>query len=183
MLFEGARRGRAAGTERSRIRLVRIGFVFQRFFLLPMLTAARERRAAAGRGRRGARRIAVPATRELLATSAWPIARITCRRSSPAARCSASPIARALANRPRAARRRRTDRRAGRGHRPAHRRPVRPRPRRRHRDPRRDAQSAARRARPAPPDDEERQLSGVTIRGSAAPLRCRVAESIGEDRP
>jgi putative ABC transport system ATP-binding protein len=37
--FEGRDVGRLSERERSRIRLTRIGFVFQRFFLLPMLTA------------------------------------------------------------------------------------------------------------------------------------------------
>jgi len=37
--FEGQDVGPMPERERSRIRLTRIGFVFQRFFLLPMLTA------------------------------------------------------------------------------------------------------------------------------------------------
>ena len=37
--FEGRDIGRLSEVERTRIRLLRIGFVFQRFFLLPMLTA------------------------------------------------------------------------------------------------------------------------------------------------
>lgn len=37
--FEGRDVGAVGEAERSRIRLTRIGFVFQRFFLLPMLTA------------------------------------------------------------------------------------------------------------------------------------------------
>lgn len=37
--FEGRDVSRLSDAERSRIRLTRIGFVFQRFFLLPMLTA------------------------------------------------------------------------------------------------------------------------------------------------
>ena len=37
--FEGHDVGRLGDARRSRIRLTRIGFVFQRFFLLPMLTA------------------------------------------------------------------------------------------------------------------------------------------------
>jgi putative ABC transport system ATP-binding protein len=37
--FEGREVGSLGDAERSRIRLKRIGFVFQRFFLLPMLTA------------------------------------------------------------------------------------------------------------------------------------------------
>src|SRR5205814_2787589 len=39
LTFEGVDIGRLGDTERSRIRLTRVGFVFQRFFLLPMLTA------------------------------------------------------------------------------------------------------------------------------------------------
>jgi putative ABC transport system ATP-binding protein len=39
LLFEGHDVGTLTESERSRIRLTRIGFVFQRFFLLPMLTA------------------------------------------------------------------------------------------------------------------------------------------------
>jgi putative ABC transport system ATP-binding protein len=37
--FEGRDAGALTDSERGRIRLTRIGFVFQRFFLLPMLTA------------------------------------------------------------------------------------------------------------------------------------------------
>jgi putative ABC transport system ATP-binding protein len=37
--FEGRDVSRLSDAERSRIRLTRIGFIFQRFFLLPMLTA------------------------------------------------------------------------------------------------------------------------------------------------
>ncbi len=39
LLFEGRDVSRLSEIDRSRIRLLRIGFVFQRFFLLPMLTA------------------------------------------------------------------------------------------------------------------------------------------------
>jgi putative ABC transport system ATP-binding protein len=39
MHFDGRDVGSCGDAERSRIRLTRIGFVFQRFFLLPMLTA------------------------------------------------------------------------------------------------------------------------------------------------
>ena len=39
LLFEGRDAGRLSESERSRIRLARVGFVFQRFFLLPMLDA------------------------------------------------------------------------------------------------------------------------------------------------
>lgn len=40
LLFEGRHVATLSDDERSRIRLMRVGFVFQRFFLLPMLTAA-----------------------------------------------------------------------------------------------------------------------------------------------
>jgi putative ABC transport system ATP-binding protein len=40
ILFDNRDVARLAEADRSRIRLTRIGFVFQRFFLLPMLTAA-----------------------------------------------------------------------------------------------------------------------------------------------
>jgi putative ABC transport system ATP-binding protein len=40
LLFEGRPVGALPDDERSRLRLTRIGFVFQRFYLLPMLTAA-----------------------------------------------------------------------------------------------------------------------------------------------
>jgi putative ABC transport system ATP-binding protein len=39
LLFEGRDVGSLADRERSRIRLTRVGFVFQRFYLIPMLTA------------------------------------------------------------------------------------------------------------------------------------------------
>jgi putative ABC transport system ATP-binding protein len=39
LLFEGRDAARLSESERSRIRLTRIGFIFQRFFLLPMLDA------------------------------------------------------------------------------------------------------------------------------------------------
>jgi len=39
LLFEGREVGRLSDRERSRIRLTRVGFVFQRFYLIPMLTA------------------------------------------------------------------------------------------------------------------------------------------------
>jgi len=39
VIFEGRDIGTLTDSERGRIRLRRIGFVFQRFFLLPMLTA------------------------------------------------------------------------------------------------------------------------------------------------
>jgi len=39
VIFEGRDVGTLTDSQRGRIRLTRIGFVFQRFFLLPMLTA------------------------------------------------------------------------------------------------------------------------------------------------
>ena len=39
LIFEGPDASRLTESERSRIRLTRVGFVFQRFFLLPMLDA------------------------------------------------------------------------------------------------------------------------------------------------
>jgi ABC-type lipoprotein export system ATPase subunit len=93
LLFEGHDVARLSDRERSLLRLRSIGFVFQRFFLLPMLSAAENVElpmseagvAAAERRQR---------TRELLDYVACRPARITVRRSSPAARCSAwrSPV-------------------------------------------------------------------------------------------
>jgi putative ABC transport system ATP-binding protein len=40
LLFDGSDVGARSDAQRSELRLLRIGFVFQRFFLLPMLTAA-----------------------------------------------------------------------------------------------------------------------------------------------
>jgi len=40
IFFEGRDLAQLSEVERGRLRLTRIGFVFQRFFLLPMLTAA-----------------------------------------------------------------------------------------------------------------------------------------------
>src|SRR5688572_21115421 len=40
LLFDGTDISRLSDSKRSALRLTRIGFVFQRFFLLPMLTAA-----------------------------------------------------------------------------------------------------------------------------------------------
>ena len=52
LLFEGRDVGALSESDRSRIRLTRIGFVFQRFFLLADAHRVGERRAAAGRSRR-----------------------------------------------------------------------------------------------------------------------------------
>ena len=65
LIFEGRDAGALPESERSRIRLTRIGFVFQRFFLLPMLTAWENielPQAEAGASRAGRR----ARTRELL---------------------------------------------------------------------------------------------------------------------
>jgi putative ABC transport system ATP-binding protein len=66
VLFDQRDIARLSEAERSRVRLTRIGFVFQRFFLLPMLTAAEnvelpQAEAGAGKAVRRER------TRELLA--------------------------------------------------------------------------------------------------------------------
>ena len=66
LLFDGHDVSRLSDSKRSALRLRRIGFVFQRFFLLPMLTAARERRAAAVRGRRVAEAERQQRTKDLL---------------------------------------------------------------------------------------------------------------------
>jgi putative ABC transport system ATP-binding protein len=65
LLFEGRDASRLSESERSRIRLARVGFVFQRFFLLPMLDAWENvelPQAEAGRDLRNRRE----RTRELL---------------------------------------------------------------------------------------------------------------------
>ena len=66
IVFEGRDLARLSEVERGHLRLTRIGFVFQRFFLLPMLTAAEnvelpQAEAGVGAPERWAR------TRELLA--------------------------------------------------------------------------------------------------------------------
>ncbi len=65
VVFEGRETGRLNEGERSRIRLTRIGFVFQRFFLLPMLTAWENVELPQAEARVGAARRKVR-TRELL---------------------------------------------------------------------------------------------------------------------
>ena len=65
VVFEGRETGRLNEGERSRIRLMRIGFVFQRFFLLPMLTAWENVELPQAEARVGAARRKVR-TRELL---------------------------------------------------------------------------------------------------------------------
>ena len=50
--FDATDVARLSDAERSRLRLRQIGFVFQRFFLLPMLTAVGEHRAPDVGGRR-----------------------------------------------------------------------------------------------------------------------------------
>jgi len=71
LVFEGRDVAGLTESERSRIRLTRIGFVFQRFFLLPMLTAWEnvelpQSEAGVPKGDRRAR------TRELLEVTAFP---------------------------------------------------------------------------------------------------------------
>jgi len=99
LVFEGRDVGALTESERSRIRLTRIGFVFQRFFLLPMLTAWEnvelpQAEAGATRADRRAR------TRELL-----DYVGLTDRRDHRPSQLSGGEmqrvaIARALANRP-----------------------------------------------------------------------------------
>jgi putative ABC transport system ATP-binding protein len=99
LVFEGRDVSSLTESERSRIRLTRIGFVFQRFFLLPMLTAWEnvelpQAEAGATKADRRAR------TRELL-----EYVGLTDRRDHRPAQLSGGEmqrvaIARALANRP-----------------------------------------------------------------------------------
>jgi len=99
LLFEGRAVAALSDNERSRIRLTRLGFVFQRFFLLPMLTAAEnvdlpQAEAGVPRGTRAAR------TAELL-----EYVGLTTRADHRPAQLSGGEmqrvaIARALANRP-----------------------------------------------------------------------------------
>jgi len=97
--FEGHDVGRLGDARRSRIRLTRIGFVFQRFFLLPMLTAWEnvelpQSEAGAGRNERRQR------TGELLEYVGLA-ARATHRPSQlSGGEMQRVAIARALANRP-----------------------------------------------------------------------------------
>ena len=100
VLFQGRRVGTLPDAERSRLRLREIGFVFQRFFLLPMLTAWEnvelpQAEAGAGRAERRAR------TEELLAYVGLS-ARAGHRPSElSGGEMQRVAIARALANRPR----------------------------------------------------------------------------------
>ncbi len=100
LLFEGREVSALRDAERSSLRLLRIGFVFQRFFLLPMLTAAENievPQAEAGVPRPDRRR----RTAELL-----DYVGLTNRRDHRPAQLSGGEaqrvaIARALANQPR----------------------------------------------------------------------------------
>jgi putative ABC transport system ATP-binding protein len=99
LVFEGRDVSTLTESERSRIRLTRIGFVFQRFFLLPMLTAWEnielpQAEAGATKAERRAR------TRELL-----EYVGLSARRDHRPSQLSGGEmqrvaIARALANRP-----------------------------------------------------------------------------------
>ena len=101
LLFEGRDVATLSDRERSLLRLRQIGFVFQRFFLLPMLTARGERRAAAVGGRRRRRATASARTRELL-DYVGLAARADHRPSQlSGGEMQRVAIARALANRPR----------------------------------------------------------------------------------
>jgi putative ABC transport system ATP-binding protein len=100
LLFDGKDVSRLSDAERSLLRLRHIGFVFQRFFLLPMLTAAEnvelpQSEAGASRSARQAR------TRELLEYVGLA-ARADHRPSQlSGGEMQRVAIARALANRPR----------------------------------------------------------------------------------
>jgi putative ABC transport system ATP-binding protein len=100
LLFDGKDVARLSDAERSLLRLRHIGFVFQRFFLLPMLTAAEnvelpQSEAGASRSARQAR------TRELLQYVGLA-ARADHRPSQlSGGEMQRVAIARALANRPR----------------------------------------------------------------------------------
>ncbi len=100
LLFDGRSVGALPDVERSRIRLTKIGFVFQRFFLLPMLTAwenVEVPQAEAGVAK-GARR---QRTSELL-DYVGLMARATHKPSQlSGGEAQRVAIARALANRPR----------------------------------------------------------------------------------
>ena len=100
LLFEGREVGSLPDAERSDLRLRSIGFVFQRFFLLPMLTAAENvevPQAEAGVSKAARRE----RTRELL--DYVGLGRRADHRPSQLSGGEAQrvPIARALANRPR----------------------------------------------------------------------------------
>ena len=99
IVFEDRDVAALSESERSRIRLTRIGFVFQRFFLLPMLTAAENielPQAEAGVPRRNG---AVGHAR-CSSTSISPIARDHLPSQLSGGEMQRVAIARALANRP-----------------------------------------------------------------------------------
>ena len=101
LLFEGRDVAALSDRERSLLRLRSIGFVFQRFFLLPMLTRGRERRAAAVRGRRRRARPAGRARASCSTTSACRRARTIGPSQLSGGEMQRVAIARALANQPR----------------------------------------------------------------------------------
>ena len=90
LLFDGQDVSRLSDARRSALRLRRIGFIFQRFFLLPMLTAAENVElplSEAGASRRDRQQ---RTKSNCSSTSASPPAPTIGPHSSPAARCSAS---------------------------------------------------------------------------------------------
>jgi putative ABC transport system ATP-binding protein len=100
LTFDGHDVARMSDSERSRLRLRQIGFVFQRFFLLPMLTAAENvelplSEAGVGRRERGGR---VAELLEYVGLSARASHRPSQLSGGEMQRVA---IARALANRPR----------------------------------------------------------------------------------
>ena len=128
--FDGRDVGALGDSERGRIRLTRIGFVFQRFFLLPMLTAWEnvELPQAEARVAPADRRARTRALLEYVGLAGRAITAV----AAVGRRMQRVAVARALANRP-APLRRRADGRARRGNRRADRGAVRSRARRRHR--------------------------------------------------
>ena len=158
--------------ERSRIRLTRIGFVFQRFFLLPMLTArenielpqAEAGVSAAARARPRGELLGYVGLANRADHLPSQLSGGEMQRDRDRARVG-QPAG--------AARRRRADRRARRGDRRSRRGAVRSRPRRRHGDSDGDAQRGAGGAGDAALRHEERDAGVVILRLALRSLAVR----------
>ena len=100
VLIEGVVARAMSDRERTDYRARRMGFVFQFYNLMPVLTRGRERRAAAARRPRARRRRRAGGRSRRSSWSASPTAPTTFPTSCPAASASASTIARALVNDP-----------------------------------------------------------------------------------